>query len=264
MSDKNLLILGIAGIIAIMVLSYVLFPGAKRFVDEDSNGLNIANQVGTSDKILTTENQEIIKETPIYTENISYPKIVNMQDINAQEKTNKAIEDFVLERVANFEEQIMSEDVFEDFQDYLQIQYLVTLLNESLVSISFSASENFGGAHPNNYAITFNYDITGAKKVELWDIFKKGVDYKGVISEICQEKLLVQFGEDEALESWIKEGTEPKEGSFENFVLTNASLVISFNPYEVGPYAIGIQTVEIFFTDIEQYLDTQGLLVDLI
>ncbi|MBU1045703.1 DUF3298 and DUF4163 domain-containing protein [Patescibacteria group bacterium] len=264
MSDKNLLLFGITGIIAIMILSYVLFPGVRRLANENTSELNTADQTTTSGKVLTTENQEMVKETPDYSENISYPKIINMPEADVQERVNQAIADFILGPVADFEEQVMSEDIFEDFQDYLQIQYLVTLLNESLVSISFSESQNFGGAHPNNYTTNFNYDIAGGEKFELKDIFKKEVDYQGIISGICREKLLAQFGEDEALGLWINEGTEPKAGNFENFGLTGGSLVIYFNPYEVGPYAMGIQTVEITFAEIEQYLDTEGLLKDLI
>ncbi len=269
MSDKNLLIFGIIGIIAVMALSYILFPGVRHIANEPSSEFNAVNQtaVTTTNKtnnILTAENQDITKQTSDYSENVAYPKLINMQDVGAQDKVNKVIKDFILGQVANFEEQIMSEDISEGFQDYLQIQYLITLLNESLVSISFSVSENFGGAHPNNYTMTFNYDIAGGRNLALGDILQKGVSYQKIIGGICQEKLIAQLGQDEASKAWIEEGTSPQTGNFENFGLTGASLVIYFNPDEVGPYAMGVQTIEIPFTDINQYLDTQGILKDLI
>jgi len=266
MSDKNLLLLGIAAIIATMVLSYVLFPGLGRFVpvNENSDALNPANQRASAGDVLTTQKKEIIKETPDYSENVSYPEIVNMQDADAREKTNKAIEKFVLNHIAKFEKQILSEERAGDFQDYLQIQYLVMFLSESLVSINFSGSEDFGGAHPSSYLMTFNYDISTDREIKLSDIFKQGTDYPGIISNICREKLSAQFGDDEALKSWVEEGTKPEADSFENFGLTGNSLVVFFNPYEVGPYAMGIQTVEITFDEIKQYLNAGGALEGLI
>lgn len=263
MSDRKLLAFGIMGIVGIMILSYVLFPGGNRFPNSSDNNINQNLNTDVAGDILGTESQEIKKDTPSYSENVSYPKIVNMENIEGQNKANKVIEEFVLGIVSSFEEQVQSAETTGGIKNSLLTQYLVTFISESLASISFSTSEDMGGAHPNNYITTFNYDITKNAEIKLGDVFKKGVDYTKIIGDICKEKLLVQFGSDESLKAWIEEGTKSKTGGFTNFTITGKSLVIYFNPYEVGPYAMGIQTVEIDFTEIEQYLDSEGILGDL-
>ncbi|MCX6738271.1 MAG: DUF3298 domain-containing protein [Candidatus Parcubacteria bacterium] len=263
MSDRKLLTFGLIGIVAIMVLSYVLFPSGKRFPSFSDNNINQSLNTSIPNNTLGTESQEIKKDAPSYSENVSYPKIVNLKDADKQDKTNKAIEEFATGIVSTFEDQLQKSEPSNSSKNSLLAQYLVSFVGESLISVSFSVSEDLGGAQPNNYITTFNYNIIESTEIQLGDVFKKGVDYTKIIGDICKEKLLAQFGSDESLKAWIEEGTKPKTGSFVNFTITGKSLVIYFNPYEVGPYAMGIQTVEIDFTDLQQYLNSEGILGDL-
>ena len=46
-------------------------------------------------------------------------------------------------------------------------------------------------------------------------------------------------------------GTAPSEENFSTFYLTDAELVIVFSPYQVGPWAIGTQTLPIPLSELQ-------------
>lgn len=99
-------------------------------------------------------------------------------------------------------------------------------------------------AHPNNYLLTINYDLDTGFPIELSDLFISDVDYLTILSEKSRGILYKQFAKDLSLmKNQIDAGTSPEEINFESFLATSNGLKILFNPYQVGPYALG--TVEI-------------------
>ena len=130
-----------------------------------------------------------------------------------------------------------------------------------MISIKFSVSEYYSGAaHPNNYILVFNYDIAQDKEIVLKDLFLSENDYLVMLSDLTKSALLDRFEEDlEIMQDWIETGTEPKEENFQDFGFTEDSLIIYFKPYQVGPYAIGAQEVEILFEDLDGYIDLEQI-----
>ncbi|MCS7312138.1 MAG: DUF4163 domain-containing protein [Acidobacteria bacterium] len=58
-------------------------------------------------------------------------------------------------------------------RDYLGIDYLVTYLNDRVISVLFCVDEyGTGAAHPNDYAYTINFIIKEGRKIELGDLFR--------------------------------------------------------------------------------------------
>jgi len=52
------------------------------------------------------------------------------------------------------------------------------------------------------------------------------------------------------VDDWILEGTDPSEpDNFRDFNITADALMISFDPYEVGPYVMGAFTVYIPYSE---------------
>jgi hypothetical protein len=50
---------------------------------------------------------------------------------------------------------------------------------------------------------------------------------------------------------WLKSGTSPKSENFQALVLTREGATIFFDPYRVGPYAIGRMEVRVGRSIIE-------------
>jgi hypothetical protein len=70
-----------------------------------------------------------------------------------------------------------------------------------------------------------------------------------VISPLAQEKLRIQLA-DIADAAWIEQGTGRDSANFSRFVLVGDRVMFYFDPYQVGPYALGPQTVTIALADL--------------
>lgn len=132
----------------------------------------------------------------------------------------------------------------------------------TLLSVVFTRYSFFSGAaHPMTEMITFNYSTTSYGEIDsIGRLFRKDADYLGLLSELCREKLTddaVKNGYDNISEM-IDEGTSRKEENYRNWYVDSDSLRFIFNPYQAGPYVMGIQEVPIAFSALLEYFDPDG------
>jgi hypothetical protein len=73
------------------------------------------------------------------------------------------------------------------------------------------------------------------------------------LSDVSRAQLTKTLGEDVNTE-YLNQGTTPEEANFENFTITGDALVLIFPPYQVGPYALGTQTVSIPLVELKDVL----------
>jgi len=126
----------------------------------------------------------------------------------------------------------------------LDINYSIEYMDNRCVSILLYSFSYTGGAHPNTFSSSYNYDIEKRKDILLYDLFAEGYNYLGFLSSYCYEDIKNKYTEIDVdpadMEDWIIDGTDPsKPDNFRDFNLTADSLMITFDPYEVGPYAMG-------------------------
>jgi hypothetical protein len=111
------------------------------------------------------------------------------------------------------------------------------------------------GAHPNGYYRTFTFDKSTGKEISLNDLFTGS--YLQRLSEISRQELpgiiSAKTGYEANLE-YIEMGTTANIENFQNFALQGNNLVLIFPPYQVGPYALGPQFLEIPLTEISDIL----------
>lgn len=156
------------------------------------------------------------------------------------------------------EEKIEPDDYWESFD--------LTYATQRLVSIPVTMSYYFtGAAHPNHGIETFNFIFDrGVKRLRLSDLFDDIGAAEQIISKTCRERLLRTLWEitgedpDQHAEEWIESGTAPHSCNFDNFLLMSDRLSVTFEPYQVGPYAIGFQSVEVPYYDLRHCLKTNG------
>lgn len=122
---------------------------------------------------------------------------------------------------------------------YTSAQKLSVIYEDSLYS---------GGAHSNEVATTYNFDLKTGKQLFLNNI-----------AETDQQK----YNLFDSIEAGLKVNKKAFPDVFQNFPLMNKSsfyfyndgIVVVFDPYEVGPYASGLIEVKVPFKKISDASD---------
>lgn len=112
-----------------------------------------------------------------------------------------------------------------------------------IVSITFNIYSYSGGAHGNLVINCLNYNLKNGKQIDFADLFKDPEKALLIMSEYSAKKLKSDLGED-ADEYMIQSGTTPDINNFSNLSLVPQGLFIEFQPYQVGPWSIGAQRIE--------------------
>ncbi|NNF00393.1 MAG: DUF4163 domain-containing protein, partial [Pyrinomonadaceae bacterium] len=86
---------------------------------------------------------------------------------------------------------------------YMEVGYSIEYLSDDLISVSFGRSEYTGGAHPNHWSFSLNYDLKNSRILRLEDLFKKNSGFLNVISANSIKQIIKKQGEF-ADSEWIK------------------------------------------------------------
>jgi len=96
-----------------------------------------------------------------------------------------------------------------------------------------------GGAHGLSATRTFVFNKTG-EQIKLDDLFTNGINGLGTIADYVKKELMKREFADE---KWVSDGAAPLEDNYQNFIVSDAGVTFIFDPYQVAPYAAGIQNV---------------------
>jgi hypothetical protein len=111
-----------------------------------------------------------------------------------------------------------------------------------------------GAAHPGLNSITLNYDLGQGRELALDDLFVPDSLYLEVISRYCLAELQKQPYSD----SFFLDGAQPTLENYRNWNITADGLVITFDEYQVAPYAAGPQTVVVPYGELADFIDPGG------
>jgi hypothetical protein len=132
-----------------------------------------------------------------------------------------------------------------------------SLFSARLTKFSYYA----GAAHPMTIISTFNYSTFAYGEIDsIGKLFRTDSGYLKFISNYCITKLrehAVKEGYDN-IDDMIVDGASAKEENYKNWYVESDSLVIIFNPYQAGPYVMGIQTVSIALSEMTAMIDPKG------
>jgi hypothetical protein len=224
--------------------------------------------------LLKLTNQKIFERKdidPKYIIDIEFPKIEGLNERSDRE-INAILEGFFVNHVHRFRGDFSGTTVDEwlsRFTSELTAVYEVSLLSDELMSLKFDFSEyGAGAAHSNQWSVSFNYQLHPTIPIELYQLFRPemATNHLNIISQYCFAELKKQaqaedFLEGDEVDTWIcEDGIAPKPENFAIFNITKTSLIFTFIPYQVGPYAWGTRLVEIPFAAIKDYLDRNGIL----
>jgi hypothetical protein len=120
----------------------------------------------------------------------------------------------------------------------LLVTYSVPYTQNGIISVLLRFSYySAGAAHPGSYSRSLNYDLRSAKEIALAELFQPGSDYLGIISSGC----LADLKKRDIL-AW-EDGALPKAENYSVWNITPDGLQITFDEYQVAPYAAGPQVV---------------------
>jgi len=206
-----------------------------------------------------------IEKNYVITEN--YPQFRGIGESEAEKLLNDNLFEIVDKEVQAFKKDVGSMDTMAttseeaelfNYVNELQTDFSIPLLSSKYISILFSYYYYTGGAHGNTTTSSYNYDFENKKKIELEDLFAENFDYLKFISDYCVEDIRKQ-NEDQGYTpdmNWISGGASPDQANFKSFVITENSLIILFDPYQVAPYVWGIVEVNIPFSKFKEKMSS--------
>jgi hypothetical protein len=204
---------------------------------------------------------------------VEYPQLTGSVDPNF-EKFNQTVRSLITKKVADFKKEMTpsadepapdeaNESAAESLGSDINISYTVVLAKDDLISIEFTVSSySAGAAHPNSYTEVVNFDLKNGKPLKLADLFLPGSKYLQTLATYCIQALKKQAkeqGADAMLDDdWIQKGAAPELTNYDNWNITNKGLGITFDPYQVGPYAAGPQHVLVPYSALKEIIKPDG------
>jgi len=208
-----------------------------------------------------------------YEVDAQYPQLTGSVDPNF-EKFNQTVRSLITRKVAMFKKEMAPEadepatdapsvPADESLGSDINIGYTVALAKDDLIGIEFTVSSySAGAAHPNSYTEVVNFDFKNGKLLKLADLFLPGSKYLQTLSTYCVQDLKKQAkaqGADAMLDDdWIQKGAGPDLSNYDNWTITKKGLGVTFDPYQVGPYAAGPQHVLVPYSALKEIVKPDG------
>ena len=219
----------------------------------DSKTVAVATKQGQH-KIKATIGKKDIKDengTTLICITYSYPVIENPEENGYISQLNdeyKAYaQKFVQEAEANVEDAMfMLEAMGSDYRPMeLSLSYEVHTDRKDILSITNYGYYDLGGAHPSTTRQSRTFDMVNEKELALSDVVNGNEDERHTM---VYDVFIKYF--EENYEDFSKETAEKIDEEADNvkFYLTDDSLVLYFDVYQVGSYAMQYPTVEVSYS----------------
>jgi len=202
-------------------------------------------------------------QSPVYTISAQTPKLAGSDDTRAQE-FNKKVDSLIQAEIEYFRKNILAQVPVSSVStgSFFDAQYTVVFQSGNLWSLKF----NFmgyadGAAHPYHYSITFNYDLEQGKKLSLDELFRPDSNYLEAVSSYCIFDLSKR---DIGFYGGFEQGAEPTTKNYRNWNITQDGLMITFDEYQVAPYAAGAQTVVVPYEGLKAVINPRELMSNII
>ena len=195
---------------------------------------------------ISTKTANETSQKPVYTITIKLPAL-DSADGNASKSAafNAAVEKFRAAAVDDFKKSAAEAIPNAPAGSYLDISYDMFVTRKGMVSVRFGIDQYIGGAaHPAHASYTLNYDQATSKVMTLADLFKPGSKYLDIIAKDATDDLKRQG------RLMVPEGATAKAENYQNWNLDRSGLLITFDPYQVGPYVDGPSEVFIPYTTL--------------
>ena len=187
------------------------------------------------------ESREIALTSKTLDARFAYPELgIPSIDEEAKQWAEQAVQSFVIE----------SEGVETDIPYELKGEYSLVRPSDNVVTIVWNIWMFTGGAHGMLEIATFSYDTQTGQLLDLENLFGDVQQALNIFSTNAQERLSESLG-NMLVEDMLKSGTSPDLDNFTAFAPIPNGIRLYFQPYQVAPWAAGMQEVEIFLSELE-------------
>jgi len=196
-------------------------------------------------------------QTPVYTISAQTPKLAGSDDARAQ-TFNKEVSDLIQSEIEYFRKNLIAQmpSVPVTAGSFFDAKYVVILQGLELWSLRFDfMGYADGAAHPYHYSMVFNYDLEQGRKLSLEELFIPESNFLEVISSHCIFELSQR---DIGFYSGFEQGAQPEPKNYRNWNIAPDGLMITFDEYQVAPYAAGPQTVVVPYGALTSVINPQG------
>jgi hypothetical protein len=209
--------------VAVCGWSGVGFASAAPEKCADLSGVVDANQIC-----------QISATDPGYTMNISYP--VGYPDVQAVFDYVKETRDGFLNVAKTPDSRTMPYEL-----ETTETEFSSTVPSRATQSVVFKSYQGVGGAHPTTFYKAFNWDQASKKPITIDTLFREGTAPFPIILPLVQAEVDKQLGQPVAIAA--DAGLDPTK--YQNFAITNDSLIFFFSQGDVLPEAAGALQVAI-------------------
>ena len=196
-----------------------------------------------------------INQTPPFTITAETPQLVGTDDPRLT-AFNQRLNELVSKEVDMWRQSFLQNSApVMNNGSTLNVTY--TLLAQMDDLWSFKIAFDFysdGAAHPGLYSVTLNYDLGQGRELALSDLFLPNSNYLEAISNYC----IAELSKQPFFEGPFAEGAQPTLENYRNWNITPDGLLITFDEYQVAPYAAGPQTVTVPYDRLQELINPEG------
>jgi Protein of unknown function (DUF3298) len=217
----------------------------------------IATSVPLGDQVtLSTFSLHETNQTPAYEIKAEIPTLQGNTDPRVV-NFNTKMTNLVNNEIDFFKKNVSEIPVDPNFAvSSLDVKYMLLVQTGDIFSLKFDFSfYSAGAAHPGLYSITVNYDLGQGKELALSDLFLPNSNYLQVISSYSITDLKRQNPE---MDDSFLGGAAPTPENYHNWNVTNDGLMITFDEYQVAPYAAGPQKVIVPYSELQAVINQEG------
>lgn len=121
--------------------------------------------------------------------------------------------------------------------------YSISRPSDAAVSITFEIWNYTGASHGNLDILTLNYSLLTGQRLVFMDLFEKPETALELMSDWSRKELGPRLGAS-TRSRMLEVGTAPLVENFSSLTLTPQGICINFQPFQVAPWAAGVQKVE--------------------
>lgn len=137
----------------------------------------------------------------------------------------------------------------------LDMRYTLVSPPGEIISIKYLVTGySDGAAQPFHNVRTFSFNIETGQSLSITQLFLPDANYLQAFSDYCKAKLSTRNIGFEAFAF----GADPLDENYKNWNITADGLLITFDEYQVAPYAAGPQEVTIPYSVLKDIIAPQG------
>ena len=194
-------------------------------------------------------------QTPPFTITSQTPQLTGSDDPRVA-AFNQRLNELVAKEVDTFRQSFL-QNTAPTVNNGSSLDVTYTLVSQINDVWSFKFDFSFysdGAAHPGLYSLTLNYDLGQGRELALSDLFLPNSNYLEAISKYC----IAELSRQPFFEGPFTEGAQSTPENYRNWNITPAGLMITFDEYQVAPYAAGPQKVIVPYSELHALVNPQG------